>query len=1312
VLPSTVAYLGTNQLWTAPQTYSSSETVTSPLGLGVTYGITAGSVNVNGVTYSWPNSNGSGGSVVLTNNGSGSLSWAATGAGSYILNSNSLQSNSTFYVTSGTVAGPFAATGTVTLGGAGNAVTISSNLVVSAGGVISGNGSGITSLTGGNLTGTVPSTVLPSTVAYTSVANTFTSSQTITAAGGLGVTYGLNVGSMTGAGLANCTNDGAHALIWSNVTNQFSCQAITGSGAASLLTSSNTWSGTNTYASSVTVTAPLGINVTYGVVAGSITGNGSGITNLNANSLASGVVGTNVLPSTIAYTNTAELWSQPQTFSSSVTVNNAVSLGSAGNAVTVSSNLVVSGAIVANGSAGTSGYILQSQGPGLTPTWITSPANTLLSSSNTWTGTNTYASSVTVTAPLGMNVTYGVVAGSFTGNGSGLTNLPASGLVGTNLPGGSTSYVQISNSLQASSTFYVSSGTVNSLNVGTSISLPANSVAAGAINGGTNNNNFTFGGALTLGGASNAVTISSNLIVSGGVISVSNGAGASGSILSSQGPGAAPQWIASPANTLLSSSNTWTGTNTYASSVTVTAPLGINVTYGVVAGSFTGNGSGLTNLNANSLASGVVGTNVLPSTVAYLGTNQLWTAPQTYSSSETVTSPLGLGVTYGITAGSVNVNGVTYSWPNSNGSGGSVVLTNNGSGSLSWAATGAGSYILNSNSLQSNSTFYVTSGTVAGPFAATGTVTLGGAGNAVTISSNLVVSAGGVISGNGSGITSLTGGNLTGTVPSTVLPSTVAYTSVANTFTSSQTITAAGGLGVTYGLNVGSMTGAGLANCTNDGAHALIWSNVTNQFSCQAITGSGAASLLTSSNTWSGTNTYASSVTVTAPLGINVTYGVVAGSITGNGSGITNLNANSLASGVVGTNVLPSTIAYTNTAELWSQPQTFSSSVTVNNAVSLGSAGNAVTVSSNLVVSGAIVANGSAGTSGYILQSQGPGLTPTWITSPANTLLSSSNTWTGTNTYASSVTVTAPLGMNVTYGITTGSMTVTGSTISVNSVTTFWPSANAIGALTNNGSGLLTWTPAASGGLPLPAGATNYIQVSTGPLQVGATFYVSSGTVATNLSVGGVFSATGTVTLGSTSGTAVTVSSNLVVSGALVGSNGAGTSGYILQSQGPGLAPTWITSPASSLLTTTNTWSAAQTFTSSVTFSSNVVMNNASITMTNSSIAISSGVLGSSIYQNGSSCNVNWANGNTQYISLGTNCTMNFSGGVSGRKYVLIIKYTGSFAPAGWSGGTTVRFPGGVTPPLTSVNNKTDYLAFMYNDVNGSFDNLAETLNY
>ncbi len=60
--------------------------------------------------------------------------------------------------------------------------------------------------------------------------------------------------------------------------------------------------------------------------------------------------------------------------------------------------------------------------------------------------------------------------------------------------------------------------------------------------------------------------------------------------------------------------------------------------------------------------------------------------------------------------------------------------------------------------------------------------------------------------------------------------------------------------------------------------------------------------------------------------------------------------------------------------------------------------------------------------------------------------------------------------------------------------------------VTSNSNGTVTVNSSGGGGggggtLPLPGGATNYIQVSTGSLQQGATFYVSSGTISTYLNL-------------------------------------------------------------------------------------------------------------------------------------------------------------------------------------------------------------------
>src|SRR5207302_675357 len=166
-------------------------------------------------------------------------------------------------------------------------------------------------------------------------------------------------------------------------------------------------------------------------------------------------------PSSVAYLSVNQLWTAPQTYSSSITVNNATLLGAAGNAVTISSNLVVSGGALSVGNgAGTSGYLLSSQGPGAAPQWVASPASTLLSSTNTWSATQMYVSSIAVSAPGGVGVTYGAVLGSATVNNltnnqfvktNGSNQLVSGTLATTDIPGGATSYIQLTNALQAGS---------------------------------------------------------------------------------------------------------------------------------------------------------------------------------------------------------------------------------------------------------------------------------------------------------------------------------------------------------------------------------------------------------------------------------------------------------------------------------------------------------------------------------------------------------------------------------------------------------------------------------------------------------------------------------------------------------------------------------------------------------------------------------------------------------------------------------------------------------------------------------------------
>src|SRR5207302_2718394 len=78
--------------------------------------------------------------------------------------------------------------------------------------------------------------------------------------------------------------------------------------------------------------------------------------------------------------------------------------------------LAVNGALTLGNGVGSANQVLQT-GIGGAPTWTTVPgASTLLSTTNTWTATQMYVSSIAVSAPGGIGVTYGAVVGSATIN--------------------------------------------------------------------------------------------------------------------------------------------------------------------------------------------------------------------------------------------------------------------------------------------------------------------------------------------------------------------------------------------------------------------------------------------------------------------------------------------------------------------------------------------------------------------------------------------------------------------------------------------------------------------------------------------------------------------------------------------------------------------------------------------------------------------------------------------------------------------------------------------------------------------------------
>lgn len=285
------------------------------------------------------------------------------------------------------------------------------------------------------------------------------SSATVQGAGGLGVTYNLNVGSMTGAGLTVC-GDSTHAVSWNTAgDSKFGCQAITASGGGASFSLAigtggpNAFSGVITSSSNSTTellfssTAFNTSLITGGTVY--VTPNFSSMTAMgntfNGNNQllqlsGSGLVGATQFPALSGDITTSggSLATTAAATQANITkITSALTLGANANSVTISSNLVTNGTtIYANGNIGTSltaslpvktnaasvlvaaavdlsgsevtGALAAGRFPALTGD-ITNSAGSLattLSNSignpHNWTGTATHTSSVTINNAVSM----------------------------------------------------------------------------------------------------------------------------------------------------------------------------------------------------------------------------------------------------------------------------------------------------------------------------------------------------------------------------------------------------------------------------------------------------------------------------------------------------------------------------------------------------------------------------------------------------------------------------------------------------------------------------------------------------------------------------------------------------------------------------------------------------------------------------------------------------------------------------------------------------------------------------------------------
>ncbi|MCA4894676.1 MAG: hypothetical protein ING84_06675 [Cytophagales bacterium] len=477
----------------------------------------------------------------------------------------------------------------------------------------------------------------------------------------------------------------------------------------------------------------------------------------------------------------------------------------------------------------------------------------------------------------------------------------------------------------------------------------------------------------------------------------------------------------------------------------------------------------------------------------------------------------------------LGLGSVAYTWPATNGTG---VLTNNGSGTLSWAPGGAGS---------------VTTVSVASANGFTGTVATASSTPAITIGTSLT----GLLKGNGTALSAATAGtDYQAPITLTTTGTSGAATLVGNTLNvpnyAGTSYTA--GTGLTLTTNTFSV---------NTSQNISTLSNLTTNGLIKTSGGTGALSIATAGTDY------------LTP--------------TGNGSGLTSLNASNISSGTLPVAQVPNLDA---------------------SKITTGTFGSAQ-------ITDGTIADADVNASAAIAGSK---INPNFGTQAIST--------TGTLTTG-----------------TAGAFAVnaTGNITKINNVTTSFPSAQGAAStvLTNNGSGTLTWaTPPTGWGLTGNAGtnpATNFIGTTdaqplrfatgvggvermridaTGNIGIGTTtpisklnvslgqwdlvnsegdFSIGDGTHRLKMGVSGGGGGAGDAYIASQGGTnrlflgnsnslansqtltlvggnvgiantnpteKLDITGNLKFSGALMPNNTAGTAGQLLQSNGAG-APTW-----------------------------------------------------------------------------------------------------------------------------------------------------------
>jgi len=208
--------------------------------------------------------------------------------------------------------------------------------------------------------------------------------------------------------------------------------------------------------------------------------------------------------------------------------------------------------------------------------------------------------------------------------------------------------------------------------------------------------------------------------------------------------------------------------------------------------------------------------------------------------------------------------------------------------------------------------------------------------------------------------------------------------------------------------------------------------------------------------------------------------------------------------------------------------------------------------------------NGQSGTAGQLLESNGPGAAPVWVSSVPlpTTLLDSTNTWTAQQIFAQSVTVSSNILLTnggILSGDGSGLINLPPSSISAgtlpSTVVASSIAANAVypAAVTSGVYGTITGIGTQTQNLNLNSNLINNLGTPIAGTDAATKSYVD---IATST----LLSSTNSWTAQQTFTKQVSVSTSLALSGSFLANGASGSSGQLLQSQGGASAPAWISS--------------------------------------------------------------------------------------------------------------------------------------------------------